>query len=254
MEKLKYDEIYICVMPSKEQILKDLGLSDKEVKVYLTLLSTGQVTANTIAERADLNRVTCYDVLKYLIEKGLTSYVIKSGIKYFEAAEPQTLLGDLQEKERKLQTILPELEALKGFLTEKPSVELYEGIAGLKTAVEDILKEGKESWFIADPEFMDAIPFYFPHFITKKRKQGMFSKVITLDCKRMRIYQKKSPLTYVDLRFINKRLPTTKIIYGNKVALLTFEKENSIGTITENKQIADTERKLFSLIWDGAKK
>ena len=112
----------------------------------------------------------------------------------------------------------------------------------------------KESWFIADPEFMDAIPFYFPHFITKKRKQGMFSKVITLDCKRMRSYQKKSPKIYVELRFINERLPTTKIIYGNKVATLNYAKENSVGIIIENKQMADTERKLFDLNWKTSKK
>ncbi len=240
-------------MTTKEEILKDLGLSEKEVKVYLTLLSLGQSTVNAIAKSSNLNRVTCYDVLKYLQEKGLVSYVIKSGVRYFEAAEPQKLLGDLQEKEQKLKTILSELEALKQLVKEKPTIELYEGLAGLKTVVEDVLKEEKESWFIADPNFMDALQFYFPHFIKKKRKLGIFSKVITLDCKRMRTYQKKSSRKFIDLRFINKRLPTTKIIYGNKMATLTFEKENSIGVIIENKQIADTERILFNLLWKQAK-
>jgi sugar-specific transcriptional regulator TrmB len=240
-------------MPAKEQILKDIGLSEKEIKVYLTLLSLGQSSVNAVAKRARLNRVTCYDVLKYLKEKGLASYVIRSGVRYFEAAEPRKLLGDMQEKEQKLKSILPELEALKHLVKEKPSIELYEGIAGLKTIVEDVLKQRKESWFIADPNFMDALPFYFPHFIKKKRKLGMFSKVITLDCKRMRNYKKKSPTKYVDLRFINEQLPTTKIIYGNKVAILTFEKESSIGVILENKQMADTERKLFNLLWKFSK-
>ena len=81
----------------------------------------------------------------------------------------------------------------------------------------------------------------------------MFSKVITLDCKRMRDYKKKSPKKYIDLKFINERLPTTKIIYGNKVAVLTFEKQNSIGVIMGNKEMADTERKLFNILWKSAK-
>ncbi len=239
-------------MPIKE-ILKELGLSDKEIKIYLTLLKLGQSTVNLIAKKANLNRVTCYDVLKYLQEKGLVSYVIKSGVKYFESAEPRKLLGDLQEKQAKLKSILPDLEALKQSVKEKPSIEVYEGIKGLKTIIEDILKENKESWFIADPDFMDAIPFYFPHFIKKKRKQGMFSKVITLDCKRMRGYKRNNPKKYVNIKFIDEKLPTTKIIYGNKLAILTFEKENSIGIIIENKQIVDTERKLFELLWKVAK-
>lgn len=238
---------------AKEEVLRDLGLSDKEVKVYLTLLSLGQSAVNAIARKAKLNRVTTYDVLKYLQQKGLVSYVVKSGVRYFEAAEPQKLLGDLQEKEDKVKSILPELEMLKRSVKEKPSIELYEGIAGLKTVVEDVLKEKKESWFIADPNFIDTLQFYFPHFIRKKRKMGMFSKVITLDCKRMRNYQKKSQGKYVELRYINERLPTTKIIYGNKVGVLTFEKQNSIGVIVENKDIADTERKIFNILWKAAK-
>ena len=238
---------------SKEDVLKDLGLSDKEIKIYLTLLSLGQSSVNAIAKRSRLNRVTTYDVLKYLQEKGLVSYVIKSGVKYFESAAPRKFLGDLQEKEVKLKSILPELEALKESVKAKPAIELYEGIAGLKTVLEDILKHKKETWFIADPNLMDALPFYFPHFIRKKRKLGMFSKVITLDCKRMRNYQKKNPEKFVKLKFINERLLTTKIIYGNKVATLTFEKDNSIGVIIDNKEIAETERKLFSLLWKVGK-
>lgn len=240
-------------MADKEKVLKDLGLSEKEAKVYVALLSLGQSPVNPISRKSSLHRVTCYDILKYLQEKGLVSYVIKSGVKYFEAAEPRKLLGDLQEKEAKVKSILPELELLKKSVKKMPSIELYEGIAGLKTVVEDVIKEGKESWFIADPEFIDALQYYFPHFIKKKRKSGMFSRVITLDCRRMRDYKIKSPRKFVDLRYISQRLPMTKIIYGNKVGMLTFEKNNAIGIIVENKQAADTERMLFSLLWKSAK-
>lgn len=239
---------------NKEQILKDLGLSEKEVKVYLALLSLGQSTVNDISKKSKLNRVTTYDVLKYLQEKGLVSYVIKSGVKYYESAEPRKLLGDLQEKQAKVKSILPELEALKESVKEKPGIELYEGLNGLKTIFEDIIKEDKESWFISDPNLMEALEFYFPHFIKQKRKQGMFSRVITSDNKLMRQYKRNNPKKYVDLKFIDEKLPTSKIIYGNKVATLTFEKENSIGIIVENKQIANTERKLFELLWKQAKK
>ena len=69
----------------------------------------------------------------------------------------------------------------------------------------------------------------------------------------LRNYQRKNPKKYVDIRFIKEKLPTTKIIYGNKLAILTFEKENSIGIIIENKDVSDAERKLFELMWKNAK-
>ena len=37
-------------------VLRELGLSDKEIKIYLTLLKLGQSTVNLIAKKANLNR------------------------------------------------------------------------------------------------------------------------------------------------------------------------------------------------------
>ena len=77
---------------------------------------------------------------------------------------------------------------------------MYEGIPGLKTIIEMIIKEKKESWFIAEPEFMDALKYYFPHFIRAKRKQKLSSKLITLDCKRMREYDKEAPKKFLQTK------------------------------------------------------
>ena len=82
-------------MLTKEQILKEYGLSDNEIKVYLASLSLGTSKVNEISKKADLLRTTTYEVLKTLVEKGLVSYVIKSGVRYFEAAYPNKLINIL---------------------------------------------------------------------------------------------------------------------------------------------------------------
>jgi len=238
-------------MVNINQALQNYGLSEKEIKVYVNLLALGQSTANTIAKKANLNRVTCYDVLKYLQEKGLVSYAIKSKVKYYESAPPKKFIGDLKEKQEMIKQVLPNLEALKQSAIQKPTTEIYQGIAGLKTILEEVIKEAKETEFIADVNFMDSLEFYFPHFIKRKRKQKIFSRVITTDCKRMRNYKKKAPKTSVNIRFIKQNLPTTKIIYGNKIAILTFNKESSIGLLIKNKDIAETEKRMFNLLWNN---
>jgi len=45
----------------------------------------------------------------------------------------------------------------------------------------------------------------------------------------------------------------TKIFYGDKVAFLTFKEKNSIAILINNKDIADTERKLFDILWINSK-
>lgn len=85
-------------MVTKEEALKELNLSDKEVKVYLSLLMLGQSTVNDIAKKANLNRVTTYDILKALLERGFVSYVIISGVKHFEAVQPSKFLRFFERK------------------------------------------------------------------------------------------------------------------------------------------------------------
>lgn len=236
-------------MVTKEEALKELNLSDKEVKVYLSLLMLGQSTVNDVAKKANLNRVTTYDILKALLERGFVSYVIISGVKHFEAVQPSKFIDSLKEKQEKIEAVLPELEAVKASLTKKPQIEMYEEINGLKSVFNDILKENKETWFIGDPKMLEALQFYFPHFIKQKRKQGIFSKVITYDCPAMRKYKKEAPKKYIHMRFIKEKIDMTKILYGDKVAFLTFREKNSIAVLINNADIANTERKLFDILW-----
>ena len=239
-------------MVSKEEALKELNLSDKEVKVYLSLLMLGQSAVNDVAKKARLNRVSTYDILESLLDRGFVSYVIISGVKHFEAVEPSRFLDSLKEKQEKIEAVLPELESVRASLAKKPQIEMYEEIDGLKSIFNDILRENKETWFIGDPQMLVSLQFYFPHFIRQKRKQGMFSKVITYDCPSMRKYKKDAPEKYINMKFIQKKLEMTKVIYGNKVAFLTFRENNSIGILINNKDIAETERKLFEVLWDSA--
>ncbi len=241
-------------MISKQEVLKELGLNNKEVSVYVSLLMLGQSPVNIIAKKSKLNRVTTYDILKSLLDKGYVSYVIKSGVKYFEATNPSIFMHNLKEKQSKLRKVLPELKAIKRSIRRKPSIEMYEEIKGLKSIFNDILKENKETWFIGAPKMIGKLKFYFPHFIKQKRKQNMFSRVITTDCRSMRKYKRKAPKKYIGMRFINDKINTTKIIYENKIAYLTFKDKNSIGIIIDNKEIAKQEKALFNILWKNSKK
>jgi sugar-specific transcriptional regulator TrmB len=240
-------------MVTKEEALKELNLSEKEVKVYLSLLMLGKSTVNAVAKKARLNRVSTYDLLESLLNRGFVSYAIISGVKHFEAVEPSRFLDSLKEKQEKLEEVLPELESIKTTLTKKPQIEVYEEINGLKSIFNDILKENKETWFVGDPKMLDSLQFYFPHFIKQKRKQGLFSKVITYDCPAMRKYKSEAPERFIKMKYISQKVEMTKIVYGNKVAFLTFREKNSIGILINNEEIANTERKLFDILWTNSK-
>ena len=77
------------------KILKDVGLTDTEIKVYLALLSLGATSAGKIVEETGVYRKNLYDSLNKLIEKGLVTYVIEKKIKVFQPKIPDNLINYL---------------------------------------------------------------------------------------------------------------------------------------------------------------
>src|SRR3990167_6568529 len=83
---------------NKEQALREFGLTDKEIRVYVEMLPLGSVNLQEIAKRINLPRTTIYNTLNYLHQKGLVSKIIKKGITYFDATEPDKLIEDINQK------------------------------------------------------------------------------------------------------------------------------------------------------------
>jgi len=84
-----------------EEILRTLGLSAGEAKIYLTLARGGQMPASAIAKNAGLARPDTYEVLRRLEKKGFIRRVIGKPV-LFEPVEPlelrQKIFRDEQER------------------------------------------------------------------------------------------------------------------------------------------------------------
>src|SRR3989344_3029284 len=241
----------------KEQILKEYGLSDNEIKVYIASLSKGTSKVNEISKKAGLLRTTTYEVLKSLVEKGLVSYAIKSKVRYFEAADPNKLVRILEEKKEKIKSILPELEFLKQSVTEKPTIEFYEGKEGLKTILDDIIKtQPKEMLQLGSAKIFETLNFYFPHWIKRRVKSKIYARILQENVQTIQELKKRDMLELREIRFLPKnfKINTHAQIYSNKVAIITLNKEELIGVVIENKDIVETQKSLFEELWKTAKK
>jgi len=127
--------------------LKEFGLSEKEIEVYLTLLKSGVQSVRRLAAATKINRGTTYDILKSLITQGLVSYQHREKHQYFIAEDPEKFAQVVAEKEReisslreKLNHIVPELKSLYHRAGGKPTVRYYEGTRGLRTILTDVLE------------------------------------------------------------------------------------------------------------------
>ena len=130
--------------PEHVEILKNFGLTSVESKTYLTLLETGKSLAGTIAQKAHIHRRNVYDAFESLSEKGLVTYIIANNRKYWNCATPERIKGILEEKRASVIDILPELLDKFNIQKSKQSVEVFQGIGGMKTFYDNMLKSKKD--------------------------------------------------------------------------------------------------------------
>jgi len=236
------------------EILKELGLTSTEIKVYIGLLRLGPSLASKIGEKADVERAVTYHVLAKLIKKGVVGYVIKENRKYFSATDPEKLLDLLKEKEESIKDIIPQLKALKEPQMEEPIVEVYKGKEGLKTALNDVLDEGKDYFIIGyTAAATRLVKHWFAHWHRRRIKLKIKRNILFPD------YMKNEDVTRYSLtrgKFLPKGYATSAstIIYGkDKVLVFLPTKEDFTGIIIKSKEVWESYKSTFDVLWGSTK-
>jgi len=234
--------------------LEELGLTHNEALTYIALLEIGETTTGAIVKKTGLHRVIIYDALESLIKKGLVTFVIKENRKYFQATDPSRLLDFLKEKEEVAKSILPELNLKREQAKTKQQVSIYEGVRGLKSALQNMLKELSPSGaycVFASGNMADTIGPYYSIYQKEKEKNKIRSLVIYDEefKKRRDILKLTSgtikfyPLTY---------FPTDTFIYNDKVLIVIWNANPPFAILITNKQTAESYRKIFNVFWKNA--
>lgn len=239
-------------------MLEEYGLSDKESKVYIATLMLGTVKVNEIAGKAKLLRETTYAILKSLKEKGLVSYIIKSGVKYFNASDPERLIGLLDEKKKRIESVMKELKELKQTAIKKPVVEFYEGSEGMLTASEDIIRKGNKTVLAyVNTNILKVMPFYHPGFRLRRKKRKVFLKAITEKSPESEELKRQDKKELRETRFFDKIMKGMKsafYVYEDKILFLKASEKEQFGAIIQDKELAELQKRIFEDMWRQAKK
>jgi sugar-specific transcriptional regulator TrmB len=236
-----------------EFALKEYGLSDKEIKVYLTLLPLGSINLQEIAKRIDLPRTTIYNTLNYLSAKGLVSFIVKKSVRFYEAADPDKLLAKLNEKKELLKSVLPNLKVLKETIKQSSSAEIFEGSKGIFTILSDVFKVKQQVYYFGSYSLSLEVLKYLPAHAANLRLDRKIPAKIVIDPYDEPRFHDKTYKKITELRFtpVLKGFPCMIFIYGKKVALYTLKKD-LIGVIISNEQVADAMKLVFEIYWNSA--
>ncbi len=241
--------------PEIKQSLKQAGLTENESSIYQALLEMGSRPAGTISRRTGLHRRVIYDALDRLIKKGLVGYIVENNRKIFHASNPNRLVEIVEEQKQTINNSLNDMMLLFSQTKEKQREDtmVFKGKAGLKSVFEDQIEQGKEIFIIGGSEVAyDLMEFYFNWFDKRRKSKKMPIKIIfnTPLTKRL----PKIPLA--EIKYLPEKYssPLAINIYGDRVAIIFWNKEKPLAILIKQKEIAEGYKKHFELMWNASRK
>lgn len=242
-----------------EQFLEEVGLSEKEAKVYLALLQVDRDTIPDLSKRTGVNRTTVYPVLESLQKKGLVSEV-QEGKKVTYMAEPPERLETFverqkvvfEEKAARLKDMIPQIKSIQRESGERPVVKYFEGRDGAISAYEEFYTFDpnieEEGYFIFNRDLLRQVftDEELQKFLDIREKKKLLPTSVynysqgeypftTKGIKRTRIDEKKYPIK-CDISVTRDRVVITTL--GDTVS----------GFLITSQDIADTIKSLVKKI------
>src|SRR6204780_2263188 len=135
--------------------LQDIGLSEKEARVYLASLELGRTTAEKLAKHAKVNRSTTYVQIESLMKKGLMSTYEEGKKTYFAPESPEYLKRifelkkrEFEVREKELNDFLPGLMRQFEGAGDRPTVRFFDGKEGIISLREEALETKEKTLYV----------------------------------------------------------------------------------------------------------
>jgi len=243
------------------EILRKIGLTEGEIRVYEALVSLGKSSTGAIMDKSGISSSKVYLILEKLIQKGLVSFVIENNVRKFQVANPKNILDYLSRQQNELEKIKTDSEIFIQELAkiigkhEEESAQIYKGHAGLRAAfnnITDELGKGEEFLFFSpsEEELTDPkVILFFKNLHLKRIEKGIKAKGVA-DITLKELFQKEL-LKQKDytVRFSALTLPSAVSIGKNRILLNSWGEE-PIGFEIVSRRVAEKYREFFYSLWN----
>ncbi|HSX41402.1 MAG TPA: helix-turn-helix domain-containing protein [Candidatus Saccharimonadales bacterium] len=250
--------------------VEELGLSNKEARVYVANLMIGPSGVQQIADASGIKRVTTYVILESLVSLGLVSQTNQGKKTLFNAESPENLRRLLEKKEESLKEqksqldeLLPELKNLRSLPKEAPTVKFYDGADAIMSIYQElpaIIKKYnvRESMGISN---LEKLYKFFPEIdyakANPRRVEAKVHSRFIYTTQEGPVLKDSDKEKLRESRFIpSAKFPFSSDIgvIGNFITILSLEGARPTGVTIESESIAKDFGVIFDLAWEASKK
>lgn len=237
---------------TSKQVLKDLGLSDQEADIYISLLRSGGAIASSVAKNVGAKRTTVYAILKALSRKGFITTYYRKNKQFFYAEKPQRVANYYEKKVASFVDLIPTLESLEKKQLNMVGLRFIETLDELKKFYSNILEEykGKEYKIIGTAKYWQGInKDFFVQYRKNRAKAKIKTKLLLTEESREDSPIEKTLLR--DVKFLPKKyeFKSTMDIFKDKVLIVSPEL-SSLAVVIAVPVMIDIFDAMFEMIWE----
>jgi sugar-specific transcriptional regulator TrmB len=234
-----------------KSVLQHLGLNEKEAKVYLALLQLGTASVPAISIKAGTKRPTTYLILEELRMKGLATLLPKKVKALYTAESPHKLLEEQREKEETIEQNMPELMAMYNSKKEKPKVVYYQGEDDIVKLYAEIFKEKEILFYGSIASISLEVYTRTEKYLEIIQKEKLAVREILQADEKSLQFAKDNTSENHQIKIVSKNFmfPTDNMIFGNKVAIITY-KDTPMAVVIESQDVVNTYKSMFEIVWN----
>lgn len=241
------------------KILQNIGLTEIESQIYISLLEKWQQTISSISEVSGCNRVQIYAAIPRLKEKKLIWETLKGKRKIYFAQNPENLENIFYEQKLSFQNTVSFLKGKYEKKLAQPELRVFYTQEAMKHIFMDVVQtlEKWETYYRYSSRKHDILRGFLPDSYKKLRDEKEIQRCVITSEELKKAKEKAGVKLNREMRSIPMNYDLFddnigKIIYGNKVAIIDYN--TSMSFIIENKKFADFEKKIFKLLFNYLRK
>lgn len=250
-------------MMTQEQFLKQLGLTDQQIKIYLDLASNPESTVVQIHKRLYRPRSSIYLELERLIDRGFVISKKVGKTTFYKITNPDILKLTIEEEASKLHYLQKNLgefsksiNDLKGNKETPKTVNIYKGQAGIKQLLWNILLSKAKLVIGFSPGQLEHVTDrnFAEKWREEFRRNNMHNRII---------FNKPKPLIWSDVpHFLEKNVEAKTLdekkikfdrmilIYDDILSVCSLKTDSDqYGIEIRDELLVNSYKQIFDFLW-----
>lgn len=246
---------------SEKEILKkleELGLSDKEARVYIALLPRQNTGTSNLIRATGLHGQFVYLALERLEELGLARHVVQSGRKKFSANPPERILALAEEKKFAAQAVVRQLaEQFAG--KHEQSFEVFQGDSAFVAHEFALLEQMPDGSTIhvlggGGHKYVSLMGSDMNDYERRRIEKKVHIRFISTDGNENYLKIMAQTRPFFEYRILPQAAPLVDTdIYDNKINFMIYGDPVVAFTFT-NKEVALGYKGFFDVLWSLSSK